>query len=302
LAATSSEDTRQPGKESFTTALVWALQELAETEPQGCFSSVGLREKICAAPNFPNTQNPVLIVPPEQRTWIRIVLAPLKVPATLGRQPTPKGKQPQKRSVEILKLDFHFYQELNEDVLQLLAKGARRHMIDECGSLFKVSFDGAYRDPEFMLRRTISHWRRQSSTHSPRPALAQLQIPKSTSLDGQVFLTPTSASPNGASYGRHAPRRPSPKRAPSSRRADSPLDDTTRLRDKLRRNQPDPVDCESEEMPLIRVPDRRFRGPADEQEVSPEDVGHYFKLFCAAILVWIMACARPRRRRSVSQV
>ena len=52
LGATGPNGTTPlPGKESFTSALIWALQELADA--RACFMSSELLQKILDAPNFP---------------------------------------------------------------------------------------------------------------------------------------------------------------------------------------------------------------------------------------------------------
>ena len=47
-----------PGKSSFTTALVWALEKLAKDRP--IFTTSELVKKICSAPDFPKKQYPIL--------------------------------------------------------------------------------------------------------------------------------------------------------------------------------------------------------------------------------------------------
>jgi hypothetical protein len=75
LGATGPDSkTPQPGKSSFTSALVWALEKLAD-EP-GEFSTFELKTKITEAPDFPKDQFPVLNERHEP-SWKKIVIAPL---------------------------------------------------------------------------------------------------------------------------------------------------------------------------------------------------------------------------------
>ncbi|MCJ1423613.1 Phosphatidylinositol-4-phosphate 5-kinase [Sticta canariensis] len=73
-ACCSGNQTRSPGEESFTTALIWALNALLENHIR--FTVAQLSRKIREAPNFPKDQYPVQL----DRSYNaieRIVLAPL---------------------------------------------------------------------------------------------------------------------------------------------------------------------------------------------------------------------------------
>lgn len=63
-----------PGDESFTTALIWALEELLKSQRR--FTVAQLSRKIREAPNFPKDQVPVQL-DRCYRTIERMVLAPL---------------------------------------------------------------------------------------------------------------------------------------------------------------------------------------------------------------------------------
>lgn len=53
--------TAVPGPTSFTSALIWALENIVEEKPGGCFTTVDLLKKIKEdAPYFPEKQTPVL--------------------------------------------------------------------------------------------------------------------------------------------------------------------------------------------------------------------------------------------------
>lgn len=75
IAATQHDKTtRVPGKDSFTSALIWALKEL---KPKGRFTTVELLGKIKNAPYFPRDQEPVLRERESTCTNGRIMLHPL---------------------------------------------------------------------------------------------------------------------------------------------------------------------------------------------------------------------------------
>jgi hypothetical protein len=99
LGGTSSNGlARLPGKESFTRALIWALEELAD-EKDG-FTTSRLYSKILIAPDFPHhEQTPVLS---ERRgdCLKRLVLAPLEAPPNKEQQEEPKTPPLEKFSFE----------------------------------------------------------------------------------------------------------------------------------------------------------------------------------------------------------
>jgi hypothetical protein len=75
LGATTADDmTQVPGPDSFTSGLIWALEQLA-TEPDG-FTTSELLRKIHAAPHFPKDQWPVLH-DRDKPSLRKIIIAPL---------------------------------------------------------------------------------------------------------------------------------------------------------------------------------------------------------------------------------
>ncbi|KAL8818522.1 MAG: hypothetical protein Q9223_002864 [Gallowayella weberi] len=76
LGATSSGGTtKAPGKQSFTSGLIWALAVLAKES--GRFTTSTLANKIRDAPNFPSKQVPILYERNDLASLQRIVIAPL---------------------------------------------------------------------------------------------------------------------------------------------------------------------------------------------------------------------------------
>ena len=67
-----------PGEDSFTSALIFALEELVDEQPEGRFTTVELLNKIQEAPNFPDDQTPVLSDRKDFTRAGRIMLHPLQ--------------------------------------------------------------------------------------------------------------------------------------------------------------------------------------------------------------------------------
>jgi Caspase domain len=87
LAATGANSTTpKPGKSSFTSALIWALKELAERKRP--FTTTDLSSKITEAPDFPPQQKPVLFKRGDDhfREQQLIVLEPLR--SNMSQAPT----------------------------------------------------------------------------------------------------------------------------------------------------------------------------------------------------------------------
>ena len=81
LGATSANSTTPiPGESSFTSGLIWALDELVD-EPCG-FTTSELRRKITESPNFPKDQIPVLCERSGSASLKHIVISPITTGAT----------------------------------------------------------------------------------------------------------------------------------------------------------------------------------------------------------------------------
>ena len=79
LAATEElGSTKVPGHDSFTSALIYALDALVKERADGRFTTVELLNKIKDAPHFPKDQNPMLINREKKHSAGRIMLHPLK--------------------------------------------------------------------------------------------------------------------------------------------------------------------------------------------------------------------------------
>ena len=216
LAATQEMDsTRPPGEDSFTSALLYALETLVEERKDGRFTTVELLNKIKLAPHFPKDQTPILINREKKFSAGRIMLHPLPKEG-LHDDLSPKetaGYDPRKKHALTLHFDFsekpsQIYietlgRELNEifqrnvGVNRVRWGGIRRHMF----ILAAKSFLRASRERRRRLLPQLD-----PSIHFPHATLGE---------NPPVPLTPSSSN-------QHSPRTTEPggKGSPASNAAD----------------------------------------------------------------------------------
>lgn len=109
LAATKAMGlTRVPGRDSFTSALIFALESLVTKQPEGRFTTIDLVNEIKEhAPYFPNDQEPVLSDRQDYSCAGRIMLQPLQKDGSKPESPrTKEGPDPANRHTVTLHLDF----------------------------------------------------------------------------------------------------------------------------------------------------------------------------------------------------
>jgi hypothetical protein len=128
LAATSAKSTtRKPGKESFTTALIWSLEQLAANHESGFSTQELLRTISHIAPDFPKDQIPRL----SERfpTCLRkIVLAPLNSEANKKAMENSdaENEEDMLTSRQDLSIRFVFNQQITDVMVKELASGLGR--------------------------------------------------------------------------------------------------------------------------------------------------------------------------------
>lgn len=99
LGATSANSTTPiPGDSSFTSGLIWALENLSD-EPRG-FTTQDLRRKIIEFPSFPKDQVPVLCDRGGSASLKHIVISPMSVGPIVPD--TDQGKSPDHQSQTIV--------------------------------------------------------------------------------------------------------------------------------------------------------------------------------------------------------
>lgn len=126
LGACAGGVTRSPGKESFTTALIWALEALAKQQTK--FTIFELWRTIQEAPDFPRDQNPVLLNRCGNALQ-HIVLAPLTETKDCSEvvqiEPDDTGRQ------GILTLNFVFQEPPSQYTITQIAHSLDRVKSDE---------------------------------------------------------------------------------------------------------------------------------------------------------------------------
>lgn len=164
LAASTTPYTRSPGKSSFTSALIWALEKLAHQSPREdsqwspMFTTSKLAKKISECPDFPEEQNPSLTTR-DVEAWQHIILAPLPREGVSALTPAPNSEdedgnedededeeeeEDNKPVQQFLSLTFHFkHKEDESELLKKLADHLKKFMKLE-PSLHKVQWGGIW--------------------------------------------------------------------------------------------------------------------------------------------------------------
>lgn len=120
LAATTEGSTRSPGQDSFTSALIWALEELVGVEYR--FTTQDLVQMISSAPHFPETQRPVLRNRFSPNAVKTITLEPLKKAGDAMKSSRSKNCNVLS-TTQILHLTFEFEKKATPGEIEALANG-----------------------------------------------------------------------------------------------------------------------------------------------------------------------------------
>lgn len=142
-ACPSDQVTKSPGPNSFTSALIWAFQQLKSSGP---FSTSALQAQIKLAPDFPTNQIPTLGPRCLGATTEYIMMAP--------HGPNDEQINTQKPSVVCDFFDLRIYvTEMDKDVITAWAKAMTRHVSNKKLKVSRYAFRGANVD------RCITKWR-----------------------------------------------------------------------------------------------------------------------------------------------
>jgi hypothetical protein len=156
LAATSANSTtRKPGRKSFTTALIWALKQLATIGTS--FTTQRLVAEVLHAPGFPQDQYPRLSErgPSCPR---RISLSPLSRQKE-AENPEPGGPEEQRFSATTdLSLRFVFTEEPTESVVTKLAVELRGLISNNDFKASKVLWEGLNTSPGTKYHEAVSNF------------------------------------------------------------------------------------------------------------------------------------------------
>ncbi|KAK3640473.1 hypothetical protein LTR56_011811 [Elasticomyces elasticus] len=120
-ACSESTRTPRPGPTSFTTALTWALKQLAmEDRP---FNTAELRNKLCEHRAFPQKQIPVLA---SLRPGEHIVISRKGLkPGTTEQAPTRSEQKDKLSNRESVDVQFHFDHKVNKEDVEAMADALR---------------------------------------------------------------------------------------------------------------------------------------------------------------------------------
>ena len=121
LAATEEMGfTPVPGKDSFTRALIYALEALVSEREDGRFTTVALLNKIKTdAPHFPKDQNPMLINREKKSSAGRIMLHPLQ---KAGSDDESSQKEADPLKGHALTLHFDFSEKPSSTYIEMLGR------------------------------------------------------------------------------------------------------------------------------------------------------------------------------------
>ena len=121
LAATNLNLTRRPGPDSFTSALIWALENLAD---EGRFTTADLSKKIMEYPSLPEDQKPILSNRNRHNNVSagRIMLHPLKEVGSHAQDSSKEETLEDLARRQILTLHFDFDEKPTEKQIKLLSE------------------------------------------------------------------------------------------------------------------------------------------------------------------------------------
>ncbi|RDW74874.1 hypothetical protein BP6252_06016 [Coleophoma cylindrospora] len=186
-ACASTSVTPMPGKRSFTSALIWALERLAETRPQ--FTTMELQNKINhESPDFPEDQT-VQLMERGDPCLQKLVLAPLPKPGEENK--TTYAPENKKASRIQLYLDLRFFYDHtpDEDEILRLSAGLRELIRTESISPRHVSWAGL--KTADMVRNVAQKWRRLTIKDKQNPFFQSPQSPSGPLNNWTQQATPT---------------------------------------------------------------------------------------------------------------
>lgn len=198
LAATKLDLTRAPGDDSFTSALIYALETLVE---DGRFTTVDLLKKINDAPKFPKDQDPVLSNRNRNNTASagRIMLHPL--PEAGSRTQTPIKEETIEDSArrQVLTLNFEFDEKPTAKQTELLAEDINEMFERNSVKVNGVRWGSMQSKAVKAAAPFIQSLRRIRSNSGSQRLSAPIDILRShrpRTPDSLVPPTPSSTSPN----------------------------------------------------------------------------------------------------------
>jgi hypothetical protein len=205
LAASTSPYTPSPGEESFTRALIWALEKLAVQSPSRAapqaspmFTTSKLAKMICDAPKFPQDQQPLLTTR-DVDTWQHIILAPLPRDGVSTPAPSVQDEdedEDDKPIPQSLSLTFHFKAKPDEIELKKLADHLKKFMRLHDTGLHRVQWGGIWGEgrvsPGHRFREAVG--RVMAQAQSPVLKLKKSNVIQNDRLSPQRWDYPSGSS------------------------------------------------------------------------------------------------------------
>ena len=145
LAATSAvSSTGIPGPHSFTTALIWALRDLAAKGRK--FNTNELVNKINDAPNFPKNQRPELSNRSGKSTAQRIMFEPISKGGTTARTVGDQASvhAPVPNVTTVLSLKFFFDERPTEENVETLGRSLNHLFQQNRLAVNRIDWGGLY--------------------------------------------------------------------------------------------------------------------------------------------------------------
>lgn len=204
LAATGAmSGTPVPGKTSFTSALIHALEYLIEEKPEGRFTTDEILRAIRSYKEFPADQTPILSDREHNNAQGRIMLHPLQVEGSKINMPLkgPEAMVPAERQTMTLHFDFGE----KPSMTNVERLGCELNKIFERNTLGVNGVRwGGLRTKQSMVAQVVSTLKDRVRRSSIRRERASISIERSEEWQAQD----TPGLPTPSSTGQHSPRIP----------------------------------------------------------------------------------------------
>ena len=203
-ACAHHETTRGPGDESFTSALIWALKQLAKKEE--AFNTSELRRMITKYPRWPPEQIPVLADRVRSGDHIFISRKGLE-PGSAKQAPSKSEREQQFLQKEFIDLRFHFDGKVSSDHFVHTADALKLLKDANKATWERVAFQGKFTQHS-VVERYARRWRESVSRKKsisnispigPPPPLfgVQVESPKvERTLTPQIPTQPLTPAPS----------------------------------------------------------------------------------------------------------
>ena len=191
-ACAENETTMGPGEQSFTTALIWALKELAqESSP---FSTAELRHKIMTHERFPGTQMPILT---ERRAPFENIMLSVQggpdheFSAELAPSTSEREREMQRR--EHIDLRFHFEHKIDNTHIDHTIDGLKNLLHHRKAHWTRVSFlaKSSVLEQSSTIHRFATMW--MASARERRKSVTPGSTTAAAAMNGAGFPTPPAA-------------------------------------------------------------------------------------------------------------